>query len=184
MLEARKKHSGAGTQILLVIGILQITAGLYTLIHDPKQYPLAGAIIAIGLSLVFLLRLQTWLLFRQNNKLQEQFDAIISNDGIEISIPTAKTDYGWNGFIRYSETKNLFLVYQSKQVFNIFPKRAFAAGEADEFRRLLEQKLGDSTMGQGKKISPRVWIFLAVVVVAAILLVKAILNILNSTPVS
>lgn len=109
---------------------------------------------------------------------------VISDDGIEVSISTAKTDYGWNGFTRYSETKNLFLVYQSKQVFNIFPKRAFAAGEADDFRKLLEQKLGDATMAQGKRISPRVWIFLAVVVVAAILLVRTVLNILHSTPAS
>jgi uncharacterized membrane protein HdeD (DUF308 family) len=75
VLEVRKKHTGAGTQILLVIGILQIAAGLYSLIQDPKQYPLAGAIIAIGLSLIFLLRFQTWMLFRQNSKLQEPFDA-------------------------------------------------------------------------------------------------------------
>ena len=182
MLEARKKHGGMGVQALSVIGILQIVGGLYSLIQDPKQYAFAG-LIAFGFFLTFLSRIQVWLLFRQNKKIQEQFDATISDNGIEISSSTAISKYAWDEFVRYSETKNLFLVYPSQQVFNVFPKQAFTCDEADDFRKLLELKLGSTTMAnQKKKISPRVWAFLAVVVVAAILLVRAILNILHSTP--
>lgn len=182
MLEARKKHGGVGTRALAVIGILQIIGGLSFLVQNPQQYSAGVALIVIGLCLTFLLRLQVWLLFRQNSKLQEHFEAIISDDGIEISSPTAKVNYVWDGFIRYSETTNLFLVYPSQRIFNVFPKRAFSADEVDDFRELLQQKLGVETMVKSKKISPRVWAFLAVVIIAAILLVRAILNILHSAP--
>jgi hypothetical protein len=126
---------------------------------------------------VFFLKLQVWLSFRRDNRLRDQFEAAISDSGIDVSSSTATSTYSWSAFTRYAETKNLFLVYQSPQAFNIFPKRSFSLREANEFRSLLDQKLGSASVADRKRISPQTWVVLVVVVLAAILLVMAIRNI-------
>jgi hypothetical protein len=67
-------------------------------------------------------------------------------------------------------------------VFIIFPKRAFSEGEINDFRQLLDQQLGVVSNLKRKKISSQTWAILGVAVIAAILLVRAILNILQSAP--
>lgn len=179
VIEARRKHGGVA---LLIIGILLTIVGSYSLIQNSIQFPTSAAVIAMGLVLVFLPVLQVWYLFKQNSKLGGPFDAIISHDGIDVSSPTASTRYAWNGYIRVEETKNLFLVYRTQQVFIIFPKRAFSEGEINDFRQLLDQQLGVVSNLKRKKISSQTWAILGVAVIAAILLVRAILNILQSAP--
>ena len=49
----------------------------------------------------------------------------------------------WKIYIKFLETKNLFVLYQVSNVFNIFPKRAFDSDEQiEEFRELLRTKIG------------------------------------------
>jgi hypothetical protein len=68
-------------------------------------------------------------------------------------------------------------VYQAPKVFNVFPKRAFAIGEEESYRTLLSDRLGAASAAHRKKINPRMWILLAVVAIAGILLVMTIRNV-------
>jgi len=177
VFEARVKHGGLWVKVMPMIGVLVLAASLVSLILDPKQFPsFVGGIVA-GLFLTFFLKLQVWLSFRGDNRLQDQFEATISVSGIDVSSSTAASKYDWSAFVRYAETKNLFLVYQAPQVFNVFPKRVFAPEELDAFRSLLDQRLGAASIAFRKTISPRTWVFLIVVAVAAIELVMVIRNI-------
>src|SRR5262249_54125560 len=140
VLEARVQHGGLWVKALRLIGVLILAASLVSLMHDPKQFPSVVGGIVVGLFLTFFLKLQVWLSFRPDNRLQDQFEAIISDSGIDVSSSKAATKYDWSAFVRYAETKNLFVVYQAPQAFNVFPKRAFVAQELDAFRSLLDQR--------------------------------------------
>ncbi len=177
VLEAQGKHGGLGMRVLPIFGLLVLIGSLVSVIHDPKQFPSLTGATVVGLFLLFFRRLQVWFSFRRDNRLQDQFEATISDSGIDVSSLKASSKYDWSAFIRYAETKNLFLVYQAPQVFNVFPKRAFAAEEVDTFRGLLDKNLGAASIAYRKKISPRTWAFLIVVAIAAIMLVMAIRNI-------
>lgn len=177
LIEAQGKHGGVWTKARPVFGLLLILAGVGAIALNPKQN--VGAIfpILIGLYFMFGLRLSIRRSFMQDQRLQQPFEAVVSQDGIDISSPMVSSKYEWSAFTRYVESKNLFLVYQAPKVFNVFPKRAFAPGEEDSFRSLLSERLGATSLSHRTRISPRTWIFLAVVAIAGILLVMAIRNI-------
>jgi len=177
VLEAKGKHAGLWIKVLPIFGIILLAGSLVSLVHDPKQFPSFVGAIVIGLFLTFFLRLQVWLAFRQDNRLQDQFEASISDSGIDVSSPKGASKYNWSAFVRYVETENLFLVYQAPHVFNAFPKRVFTPEDVVAFRSLLDQKLGPASIAYRKRTSPLTWVFLIVVVLTAILLVLAIRNI-------
>jgi hypothetical protein len=177
LIEAQGKHGGLWTKALGVCGLLLILAGLGSIASNAKQYENAILPILLGLFFLFGLRLLVRRSFRQDKRLQQPFEVVVSQDGIDVSSPTSSTKYGWSAFTRYVESKNLFLVYQAPKVFNVFPKRAFAPGEEEFFRSMLSERLGTSSAAHLKRISPQTWIFLAVVAIAGILLVMAIRNI-------
>src|SRR5713226_6344279 len=110
VLEAKGKHAGLWIKVLPIFGIILLAASLVSLGHDPKQFPSFVGAIVIGLFLTFFLRLQV--AFKQDNRLQDQFEATISDSGIDVSSPKGASKYNWSAFVRYVETNNLFLVYQ------------------------------------------------------------------------
>jgi hypothetical protein len=101
----------------------------------------------------------------------------LNDSGIHWLWKGGQADVEWTNFIRFLESKTLFLLYTSPACFNIVPKRAFAPGETDSFRALLQEKLGVTMAAHHKRISPRVIVFLVVVAVALVLLVVAIRNV-------
>jgi hypothetical protein len=180
LMEAQVTHGGLWARVTRVFGVILILAGLGSIALNPKQN--AGAVIPIlvGLFFLFGLRLNIRRSFRQDNRLQQPFEAVVSRDGIDISSTTGSSKYAWNAFTSYVESKNLFLVYQAPKVFNVFPKRAFAPGEEESFRSMLTERVGTTPVAQSK-ISLRIWVFLAVVAVTGILLIMAIHNIIHSS---
>src|SRR6267142_5313043 len=109
VLEAQGKHGGLWIKVLPIIGVLVLVASLVSLVHNPKQFPSFVGGIVVGLFLMFFRRLQVWLSFRRDNRLQDQFGAAISDSGIDVSSSKADSKYDWSAFVRYAETKNLFL---------------------------------------------------------------------------
>jgi hypothetical protein len=170
MLEA------TSTKALRMIGFLLVAMGLLSVATRAISYPADLALVAIGLFFAFGAKLQLRASLKRDKRLQDQFEAVISEDFIEISSPDATSKYGWSSFTRYIESTNLFLLYQSQHVYNIFPKRAFTPEDLASFRDLLRQELGAASVTHTTKIRPRTWIFLAVLAVSAILLVMVIRN--------
>ena len=175
LLEAQSKHGGVWSKAIWVWGLILILAGLGSI--ATKQYASAVLPILLGVFFLFGLGLRVRRSFRQDNRLQEQFEVVISQSGIDVSSPTRSSKYAWSAFTRFVESKNLFLVYQAPKVFNVFPKRAFTPGDVESFRSLLSEQLGAASAAHRKRISPQTLIFLAVVAIAGILLVIAIRNI-------
>jgi hypothetical protein len=174
LVEAQRKHGGLFTRLVPVWGVCLLVAGVIWIFLGPKQDPttLIPAVIGIVLGMFGLFGWELLIkqAFRRDTRLQQPFEAIVSDNGIDVSSPTSSGQFKWSAFTRYVETKNLFLVYQSQNAFNIFPKRAFPSGEEEAFRHLLADRLRSVSADHDKKVSPQTLIFWLVIVVAAVLL--------------
>ena len=173
-LEAQRAHGRWASRFLPIFGGLLMLAGIFTLAQDPKHLGNALAGILIGAALAFGQRILLSYRYQQDKRLHDRFSATFSEEGIEVSASTGSSKHEWKAFTRYIETKGLFLLYQGPMCMNIFPKACFGSGEADAFRNLVQQKLGNKM--DRKRLSPSAWIFILVVAVAFVLMLIVIRN--------
>jgi hypothetical protein len=76
-------------------------------------------------------------LYRNNPHYKHGFTADISEDGIHIVTATDDSQSKWGSFVRFLESDKIFMLFHSEWIFIVFPKRAFAPGEVEQFRELL-----------------------------------------------
>jgi hypothetical protein len=79
--------------------------------------------------------------FQKDDRFKHEFTADISDEGIHIVTPFSDGLVKWNGFVRFLESNEIFMLCVAPWNFFIFPKRAFAQGEITEFRSLLQRKI-------------------------------------------
>ena len=168
LLEAQTSHAGRLFRISQIFGAFLIAAGLGGVVFGQGQY--APVPIVIGLFLLFRLRLSAKLAFRRDVAAQGKVEVTASQAGIQFLSARGTADLKWDAFLRYTETKNLFMLYPQSRLFNIIPKRAFTPQDLQEFRQALQQNLAAKSASHNKKVSPQVIVLLAVVLVVAILL--------------
>lgn len=78
-------------------------------------------------------------IWKQNVNLHHSIAVEVTEAGLMLTRPNATSRMNWQVFSKFLETPNLFLTYQSPQLFNIFPKRVFVNPvQTDEFRSLLQ----------------------------------------------
>jgi YcxB-like protein len=105
---------------------------------------LAGA-FAAWTAVVGIVYTITWFLmpsrarraFAQQKAFHAEYD--LNWDAQTMELKTAKGSYHcpWSDFVRWAESKTTFLIYQSDNVFNFAPKRAFTDRQAEDFRAKL-----------------------------------------------
>jgi len=65
-----------------------------------------------------------------------------SDDGAEVVTSAGEAKFPWSAWIKYRETRRFFMLYPSKQVVHVLPKRAFSSEqELVDLRNLLKQKI-------------------------------------------
>lgn len=65
-----------------------------------------------------------------------------TTEGLEITTESSESKLKWSLYTHWKETPNLFMIYQSNNCFNLFPKRAFnSEADINELRELLSTKL-------------------------------------------
>jgi hypothetical protein len=70
----------------------------------------------------------------------------IDESGLTFTEPTAERRLSWDHFLRFTETKNLFLLFNAEYSADLIPKRIFAtAAQTDEFRALLARHVSPPT---------------------------------------
>ncbi|MGH9731752.1 MAG: YcxB family protein [Candidatus Acidiferrales bacterium] len=155
-LEAQKLYLTTGPpsqrllrKFILIMGLILVATGVASLtppFSKVRSDLLPG--ILVGAAFVFAIwvvpRLSAKKRFSKDKRLQSDIVVEFSEFGMELSTGNSSAKVAWTDCIRYRESENLFAVFQSPQLFNIFPKRAFASGDADEFRELLNRKLAAS----------------------------------------
>jgi hypothetical protein len=139
----------AGMRFAFVIGLVMVVALLANLMFGSSSSLVRSLpYLVFGL---FLMSLTTLFIpwsarraFARDKRLHGEFVAEISDFGINLSCPSSRSEVNWETYIRHFETKNLFVLYQSPQLFNALPKRAFTLEQIEEFRVLLQQKITGS----------------------------------------
>jgi hypothetical protein len=125
-------------------GFLLVTQVAYAAIV-PRANPALtafGALVGIYfLYCGFALRRYFRRSYRKDRRFEHDFTADVSDDGIHIVTTTAEAEVKWAGFVRFLESDEIFMLFHAEWIFNIFPKRAFAPGEADRFRELLRHNI-------------------------------------------
>ena len=153
-LEAQRRHAAFGPALC--------NCGAYFSLRLPSSLlsPIHTTIRSLfcrfysGFFLLFGTRLLTRRSFRETRGFNNTF-TVISETGIDSSSPTGSTQSTWSAYTRYVESRNLFLLYRAPHVFSLLPKRAFAPGEEESFRGLLNAKLGAATAAHRRKIARR-----------------------------
>ncbi len=79
--------------------------------------------------------------FAKHPHLHQLFKVEISDEAIRSTSVNGTWDQRWSLYTKFFETKGLFVLYQGERMFSFLPKRAFAPGEADQFRVLARSKI-------------------------------------------
>jgi hypothetical protein len=92
--------------------------------------------------------------------------ALISSSGIAISDSNGQSTSKWTAFIRYAETKNLFVLFYRPNLCHTVPKRAFAPEDLSRFREILQQSV---PVQRGKNTHLRILVYWVILLAAMFL---------------
>jgi hypothetical protein len=96
----------------------------------------------IGILFLSLPLLQAALVWRSNPSVRGAITCWADEEGFYQQTMNSDLTVKWPALIKFRETRNLFLIYPSKQMCYLIPKRAFTKeGQVKEFRELLHQKI-------------------------------------------
>lgn len=127
----------------VLIGVAGIALGAFGYHYFGDAWVVVIALF-VGLTLiqVFLPYIIQRKIYRRNPQLFEMRTVTFNDDGVKSEKSTGNIEAKWSSFVRFKETKNLFLTYQSKDVVGMVPKRAFSnLDDIGRFRNLLASKL-------------------------------------------
>jgi len=77
--------------------------------------------------------------FYSNKKIQEEIFYTFTDEKVQTKGETFDGDFTWNTVHRVKETKDWFLIYQSKTTMNMIPKKYFSPSEIIELRNIIEK---------------------------------------------
>jgi len=103
------------------------------------MYPAVGL-----LALAWLFGVVPILAVRRMNPASRDREQVFrfSDEGGEVATANAEAKFLWPEWVKYQETGRFFLLYPSRQIVHILPKRAFSSEqELVDFRNLLKQKI-------------------------------------------
>jgi hypothetical protein len=132
--------------LMVWIGVLMIIAQTLYIVVEPRAgfgVGVAGVCLGVfGVYCGFALRRHFRRSYRNNHRFRHDFNAEISEEGIEVETSSSDSRMKWASFVRFLESDEIFMVFLAQWLFLVFPKRAFAANEADQFCTLLLTHVG------------------------------------------
>ena len=110
---------------------------------DPWPSRLAGGSSAFFLLILLVVpSLNCRLVYRRNRRLFATRKVTISEEGIVADSQLGHAETNWESYVKFRKTKNLFLLYQSKDIVGILPKRVFTNQEdLEKVRALIASKV-------------------------------------------
>lgn len=151
--EANRVHATKGIlQYLLILGgflVLISLLPLITQVNVSLQEILWSVLLpnlvffSLAYLMIYFIRQiiikRTW---DSQPSLRHEISVETSDEWVKITTTLSEAKMQWSFYTHWRETPNLFMVYQSRNCLNMFPKRAFSSDEqANEFRELLGNKI-------------------------------------------
>lgn len=126
--------------IFSLIIIFFLGLNLYNVERDTQEF-FKSASIWFVVVLVFIIvrtyfRLKNT--FYSNKKIQEEITYIFTEEKVQTKGNTFDGDFTWNTVYKVKETKDWFLIYQSKLTMNMVPKKYFSGNQIAELRKTIE----------------------------------------------
>lgn len=146
--EAMHSHvrSPLGSDVVAICGLVLIVFGVgVVLIHGfsaPVVALISGGVLAT--MPVALRRLwAVWIKkdFYKHPGFSETVHVWADGEGIRMESDLGRRETKWPAFTRYSETDNLFILYEGARLIRVLPKRAFVTEHVSAFRELLASKV-------------------------------------------
>jgi hypothetical protein len=135
--------------LLLVLGLL------LSLAIVPFLLRLIVPVVLLGIFLLsaswFLPRLHVYLTWRYHRSLQAPMSGTITADGIHYKGTHFQGEVTWSMFLKYKQSPQLVLLYQSPLVFNLFPRSFFRTEhEWHAFLELVQQHVPVTVEGEAR----------------------------------
>lgn len=125
-----------GTLILVIllwyIGFDEVAAGMIG--------GVLGGVIGYWILRTLIFPWKARKIFDQQKSLHESGEFSWSEEGLSVKAETASSLTPWNNYSRWRENNDVFNLYHSDAIFQIFPKRLFSNVEEEmEFRMYLQE---------------------------------------------
>ncbi len=145
------RNANFSLKILSVFGVVYFACLLFlylTRYFSEGQEGSPGSVASnltpwlIGVFWVSLPLLQAGLAWRGNPSVRDVLSCWADEEGFSVQTTNSDTTIKWPALIKFRETRNLFLIFPSKHMCYLIPKRAFPdEGQEKEFRKLLDRKI-------------------------------------------
>jgi hypothetical protein len=124
-----------GFLLFCILGTIVLVSLGLTMTQGSMGMLFGSYIVVKGLSFTYSLWLKRD--FMRHPNFTRQVRMRIDEAGLKSDSDLWTSDTKWGAYLKHAETKNLFLLYLGVRSVEIIPKRAFSAGQIDEFRRLI-----------------------------------------------
>ena len=79
--------------------------------------------------------------YRGYKAIQQAYDFDFSESGVKCKSDLSASELNWNLYTGFREGEDMFLLYMSRDTFQVVPKRAIALEDIGTFRELLARKI-------------------------------------------
>lgn len=121
--------------IILVFFILNLQNSSQESDEILKQAILWFFVVFVFMAVRSYFRLKN--IFLSNKRIQEEISYTFTGEKVFAKGETFETDFLWTSVYRIKEDKDWFLIYQTKTVMNMIPKKYFNENEILELRNLI-----------------------------------------------
>jgi hypothetical protein len=146
VLSSRKKR-----RVTLIMAFVFIVLSLmlpWFTVNEEDRFSAFLNTLPLTIVMVLWFALSLWWPYRlaakqlkESPSLRHPITADVSDNGINFLTAHGHSEDAWTGFAKWRESDISFMLYTSSYFANVIPKRAFAAGEEQQFRNLLASKV-------------------------------------------
>jgi uncharacterized membrane protein len=114
---------------------------IFSVIFTPRVWMNYTLPLVLAAAYLYLYYFAHRLAYRKNAGLFSDIAVDVSSDGIHIITPHSESTVPWSRYLRWIESKDVFLLYVGQRTFNIIPKRVLTAEQQDSLRTLLKRNV-------------------------------------------
>ena len=129
---------------LIFVAVLGVSAISTAIAGDTVLAAFFGAVCLVILGFFILVPIRAARSLLKTPYYKGKIRFVGDDSGTQFIYTTGDSNTQWSGYVRYRETKHLFLLFVSDAGFRAIPKRAFSAEQASQFRNLLNQRIPSS----------------------------------------
>ena len=110
---------------------------------DPMNWILPGILAYLAFNVFVWVPRRVRRSYSQRKDLHHDISMVVTSAGIASRSEQGNSMKPWSDYLKWKEGKSVFLLYLSDQMFQMVPKRFFAAQEdIDAFRSVVRQSIG------------------------------------------